>query len=300
MRMVRRFVDLGLALAVVLGDLGHLDGQFGLVVAGCKAEHFQGTPLALGRGEWLGLGFAGQVDTAVQPGLYPYLSRVAAVGVLESVGLGRPELVVRPEDASALKLNVRRAREAAGGLGHGLPLAAGVVRFGELLPDQGGPVAQRSPGLRGVLVKRCLLRAVLACGSGGLVGVAGGLDAAELLLLAGGPELFGDVLGRPCGLGLVGAPAGEDSASTRPRQSRSARHLHRRRSRRRCRPVRTDWPAAITAGPPTAIVNRLMHAIPSPPGLCRCGAERDDLIAACTSADTRGGRDCVRPAAGYG
>src|SRR5215472_16464725 len=36
-------VDLGLAVAVVLGDLGNLERQFGLVVAGGEAKDIQGS-----------------------------------------------------------------------------------------------------------------------------------------------------------------------------------------------------------------------------------------------------------------
>jgi hypothetical protein len=39
------------------------------------------------------------------------------------------------EDSTVLKLDVGRARHAPGRLGHCLPLAAGVVSFGEDLPD---------------------------------------------------------------------------------------------------------------------------------------------------------------------
>jgi hypothetical protein len=44
-----------------------------------------------------------------------------------------------------------------------------------------------------------------AVGGGGLVAAAGGLDAAELLLAAGGAQFLGDVPRRPRGLGLVRA-----------------------------------------------------------------------------------------------
>ena len=85
-------------------------------------------------------------------------------------------MVVGAEDAAALELDVGRAGEPPGGLGHGFPLAAGVVGLGERLPDQGGALAERGPGLGGVLVQLGLLVLAAAGRGGGLVGVPGGLD----------------------------------------------------------------------------------------------------------------------------
>jgi len=53
--------------------------------------------------------------------------------------------------------------------------------------------------------------AVAGC-VGGFVGVAGGFDAAELFLAAGGAEFFGDVSGCPGCFGFVGAAAGQELA----------------------------------------------------------------------------------------
>jgi hypothetical protein len=52
-------VDLGLPLAVVLGDLADLQREFGLVVAEGEAENFQGPFLPFGGRERFRLGFAG-------------------------------------------------------------------------------------------------------------------------------------------------------------------------------------------------------------------------------------------------
>ena len=122
-------------------------GQFGLVVAEGEAEDFQCPFLPLGRGERL-RGFAGQVGGAVQARLDPYLGCLLALGVHESFGLGRLEVVVGAEDAAALELDVGRSGEPPGGFGDGFPLAAGVVGLGELLPDEGGALAERGPGAR--------------------------------------------------------------------------------------------------------------------------------------------------------
>src|SRR5215469_17455329 len=73
------FIDLDLALAVVISDLAYLHRQLGLVGAEGEAEDVQGTLLALVRAEWLG--FAGQFDGAVQARLYPHLGRLNAIGV---------------------------------------------------------------------------------------------------------------------------------------------------------------------------------------------------------------------------
>ena len=76
-------VDLGLALAVLAGDLGHLVRESGLVVADGQAEDLQCWPFALGRGEGFRFGHAGQSDAAVQALLDPDLSRS---GVLKPSG----------------------------------------------------------------------------------------------------------------------------------------------------------------------------------------------------------------------
>jgi hypothetical protein len=58
-------VDLGLPLAVVLGDLVDLQREFGLVMAEGEAEDFQRPLLSFGWGERFRLGFAGQVSAAI-------------------------------------------------------------------------------------------------------------------------------------------------------------------------------------------------------------------------------------------
>jgi hypothetical protein len=58
-------VDLGLPRAVVIGDLGDLQRQFGLVVAEGEAQDFQRPLLSFGRGKRFRLGFAGQVSAAI-------------------------------------------------------------------------------------------------------------------------------------------------------------------------------------------------------------------------------------------
>ena len=85
--------------------------------------------------------------------------------------------------------------------------------LGELSPGPGRRAgrARSRTGRRARAARACFALAVAGRG-GGLVGVPGGLDLAELLLLAGGAQFLGDVLGRPGGLGLVRAAAGEELA----------------------------------------------------------------------------------------
>jgi hypothetical protein len=137
-------VDLVLPLAVVVGDLGDLHGQLGLLVIGREAEGFQGALFAFGRDERFGL-VAGQVDGAVQARLHPHLGGGVAAGVDEAGGFGGSEDVVGGEDAAALAFDVGGAGEAAGWFGHGFPLAPGVLGLGEDVPDLGGAVAEDGP-----------------------------------------------------------------------------------------------------------------------------------------------------------
>jgi hypothetical protein len=98
-------VDLGLAFAVVLGDLGNLQ-QLGLITTRGEAKDVQGTCFPLSRTEELGL--TGEFDTAIEARLDPHLTPLLALGVDEPLRLSGSQVVITTKHAAALEFNVGR------------------------------------------------------------------------------------------------------------------------------------------------------------------------------------------------